>query len=139
MSKLAPSVQLYTVRDAIAADLPSAIAKVAAAGFTQVEPYGFVDRADEFVDALKANNLTAPTGHAKLIGEDVVPILEAAKKLGIKTLIDPFTLPEFWTDVEAIKGFAAELLFAKFTGTHELILSPSVAWSNGKQIGRAHV
>jgi sugar phosphate isomerase/epimerase len=109
MSKLAPSVQLYTVRDAIAEDLPGAIAKVAAAGFTQVEPYGFVDRADEFVAALKANGLTAPTGHAKLIGEDIVPILEAAKKLGIKTLIDPFTLPEFWTDAEAIKGFAEAL------------------------------
>lgn len=28
-------------------------------------------------------------------------------------------------------GFAAEVLFAKFTGTHELSLSPSVAWASG--------
>lgn len=29
-------------------------------------------------------------------------------------------------------GFAGEVLFAKYTGTHELVLSPSVSWSSGK-------
>ncbi len=29
-------------------------------------------------------------------------------------------------------GFAGEVLFAKFTGTHELVLSPSVSWSSGR-------
>ena len=49
-----PSVQLYTVRDAIAADLQGAVARVAEIGFTKVEPYAFVERADEFARAFAA-------------------------------------------------------------------------------------
>lgn len=82
---------------------------MAALGLTQVQPYGFVDRADEFAAAIAKNNLTAPTAHAKLIGQDVQPILAAAKKLGIKTLVDPFTDPTTWSDAEKIAGYAAEL------------------------------
>jgi hypothetical protein len=35
------------VREAIAADLSGAVERLAAIGFTKVEPYGFVERADE--------------------------------------------------------------------------------------------
>jgi hypothetical protein len=35
------SLQLYTLRDALAEDLPGTIRKVADIGFTQVEPYDF--------------------------------------------------------------------------------------------------
>lgn len=109
MSKLKPSVQLYTLRDAVAADLADTLKRVAAIGFTQVEPYAFVERADEYAQLLPENGLTAPTGHAHFIGEDVKPILEAAKRLGIKTLIDPYTLPDEWKDVARIDYFASEL------------------------------
>ena len=86
MTKQAPSVQLYTLRDFIAEDLASTIARVAAAGFTQVEPYHFVALAEDYAAAFKANNLTAPTGHAMLINqpdEEVEAVFAAAKKLGI--------------------------------------------------------
>ncbi|MFM6977605.1 MAG: sugar phosphate isomerase/epimerase family protein [Micrococcales bacterium] len=106
---LKPSVQLYTLRDFIETDLPGTIARVAEIGFTQVEPYAFVDKVDALEKALVDNNLGAPTGHAHFIGEDAKPILEAAKRLGIKTLIDPFTTPEDWKSVERIDFFAAEL------------------------------
>ena len=106
---LKPSVQLYTLRDALDVDLPGTIARVAEIGFTQVEPYGFVDKVDALEKALSENNLVATTGHAHFIGEDAKPILEAAKRLGIKTLIDPFTLPEEWKDVSRIDYFASEL------------------------------
>jgi sugar phosphate isomerase/epimerase len=109
MTKPKPSVQLYTVRDSVADDLDLTLQKIAEIGFTQVEPYGFVDRADEYVQLLPKYGLTAPTGHAALIGKDATPILEAAKSLGIKTLIDPFTQPDDWKDVEKISGFANEL------------------------------
>ena len=36
------SIQLYTLRNAIQEDLPGTIKKVAAIGYTQVEPYNFV-------------------------------------------------------------------------------------------------
>lgn len=104
-----PSVQLYTLRDAVAADLDNTLSRVAEIGFTQVEPYGFVDRADEYVELLPKHGLTAPTGHAAFIGKDATATLEAARKIGIKTLIDPFTLPDEWKDAEKVAGFAAEL------------------------------
>ena len=106
---LKPSVQLYTLRDAVAADLDNTLSRVTEIGFTQVEPYGFVDRADEYVELLPKHGLTAPTGHAAFIGKDATATLEAAKKIGIKTLIDPFTLPDDWKDAEKVAGFAAEL------------------------------
>jgi len=109
VSKLNPSVQLYTLRDFVAADLDATLERVAEIGFTQVEPYGFVDRADEYAVLLPKYGLTAPTGHAAFIGKDATPILEAAQKLGIKTLIDPYTLPEEWKDASRIDYFAGEL------------------------------
>lgn len=109
MSAPKPSVQLYTLRDFIAEDLPGTIARVAQLGFTQVEPYDFVARADEFAAALAANNLTAPTAHAMMIGTDVRPVLEAAKMLGITNVIDPFSNPEEWGNKDAVAGFAAEI------------------------------
>jgi sugar phosphate isomerase/epimerase len=102
MTQQKPSVQLYTVRDAVAENLQSAIDRVAAVGFTQVEPYGFVDRVDEFKDALLRNNLKAPTAHAMMVDQDWLPMLAAAQKLGVETLIDPFTVPERWTNKEDV-------------------------------------
>lgn len=112
MTKQLPSVQLYTLRDFIAEDLAGTIARVAEAGFTQVEPYHFVALADDYAAALKANNLTAPTGHAMLINqpdEEVEAVFAAAKKLGITTVIDPFTVPELWTTKESVLELAAGL------------------------------
>lgn len=97
-----PSVQLYTVRDAIDQNLQEAIDRVAGVGFTQVEPYGFVDRVDEFKVALERNNLSAPTAHAMMVDQDWKPMLAAAQKLGVKTLIDPYTVPERWTNKDDV-------------------------------------
>jgi sugar phosphate isomerase/epimerase len=109
MSKIKPSVQLYTLRDAVGENLENTLQRVAEIGFTQVEPYGFVDRAGEYEVLLPKYGLSAPTGHAAFIGKDVTPILEAAKRLGIKTLIDPYTLPEDWKDAAKIDFFASDL------------------------------
>ena len=77
------SIQLYTLRNAIAEDLPGTIKKVAELGFTQVEPYNFVATAAELGAALKENGLTAPSGHAPLLSQDQDEIFAAAKELGI--------------------------------------------------------
>jgi sugar phosphate isomerase/epimerase len=92
-----PSVQLYTVRDAISADLQGAIARVAEIGFTQVEPYAFVERADEFATAFAASGVTAPSGHAPVIDSgDPARTFDAAAQLGIGTVIDPFIPTDRW-------------------------------------------
>jgi sugar phosphate isomerase/epimerase len=91
------SVQLYTVRNAITDDLAAALDRVAAIGFTQVEPYRFVERAPEYATALAAAGLTAPSGHASVI-DSATPAqtFEAAALLGIATVIDPFVPTVRW-------------------------------------------
>lgn len=103
------SVQLYTVRDAIAADPAAALERIASIGFTTVELYGFTDRADEYAALLPAFGLTASSGHASLLGCDLVPVFEAAKKIGVTTVIDPMVAAERWTTSDNIVAIAAEL------------------------------
>jgi sugar phosphate isomerase/epimerase len=109
MAKLAPSVQLFSVRDALAENMRGTLDRLATIGFTQVELFGFVDRVDQFAEALANSGLANPTGHALFIGQDATASLEAAQRLGVKTLIDPFTKPEEWKDVSRIDFFADEL------------------------------
>jgi len=76
------SLQLYTVRTPLEADLPGTIARVAELGFTKVEPYNFVSTADELAKAFAENGITAPSGHAPLLSADQDEIFAAANKLG---------------------------------------------------------
>jgi sugar phosphate isomerase/epimerase len=103
------AVQLYTLRHALEDDLPGTIKKVANIGFTQVEPYNFVATAQELGAALKANGLTAPSGHAPLLSENQEAIFAAAKELGITTVIDPYLPAEHWQSAEDIQATAAKL------------------------------
>lgn len=108
MSNAAISVQLYSIRDAIAADLGGALDRIAEIGFTHVEPYGVVDLADRYAVELPARGLSAPSAHASFLENGSVgAALEAAAKVGVTTLIDPFIAPTSWTsaaDVERIAG-----------------------------------
>src|SRR3954452_16929121 len=99
------SIQLYTVREHLAADLPGTLRRIADIGFRQVELFNFVDNADRYVDALAAAGLTAPSAHARLVGEDAIRIFEAARTIGVKTVIDPHIDESRWStreDVETI-------------------------------------
>ncbi|PZE95891.1 sugar phosphate isomerase/epimerase [Curtobacterium sp. MCBD17_008] len=110
------SVQLYTVRDALSADLPGTLATIADIGFTNVELFGFVDRADEYAAALQQAGLVAPSGHARLLDadeQDLERILAASVTVGLGTLIDPHVDEARWTtreDVEAIARQFNELV-----------------------------
>jgi sugar phosphate isomerase/epimerase len=111
------SLQLYTLRNAIAEDLSGTIKRVAEIGFTQVEPYNFVATAKELGAALKENGLTAPSGHAPLMSQDQDQIFAAAKELGITTVIDPFLPAEHWQKAEDIQATAEKLNAAAKKGT----------------------
>lgn len=91
------SVQLYSVRDAIAADLPGTLDRIAGIGFPTVELYGFTDAVEEYRAALAGAGLTAPSGHAPALStEDPSAIFEAAAALGLSTLIDPHYPAGHW-------------------------------------------
>jgi hypothetical protein len=98
------SVQLYTVREAMAEDMPGTVQRIADIGFTQVEPYNF-DSVEGLGEALKKAGLTAPTTHAHWVGEDddrLNAVFSAAGDLGIATVIDPHVPAERWQTAESV-------------------------------------
>jgi sugar phosphate isomerase/epimerase len=120
------SVQLYTVRDALSADLPGTLATIADIGFTNVELFGFVDRADEYAAALQQAGLVAPSGHARLLDageQDLERILTASVTVGLGTLIDPHVDETRWTTREDVEAIARQFNdLAPRAADHGLVL-----------------
>jgi sugar phosphate isomerase/epimerase len=120
------SVQLYTVRDALSADLPGTLQRIADIGYTNVEAFGFVDNADELAAALRDAGLAAPSGHARLLDageQDLERIFHASTTLGLGTLIDPHIDESRWTTREDVEAIARELsALAPRAADHGLLL-----------------
>lgn len=105
----APSVQLYTVREALAADLPGTLGELAAAGFTRVEPFGIRDFSDALATELPRLGLQAPTTHAGFVDaddDDRERVFDAALAVGADTVIDPFLPPERWRSGDDVARIA---------------------------------
>ena len=66
-----PSVQLYTVREALAADMPGALARLARIGFERVEGFDLVGLQDRYADALPDSGLAMPSAHVTGSGTGV--------------------------------------------------------------------
>ncbi|QHC65887.1 TIM barrel protein [Rathayibacter sp. VKM Ac-2759] len=107
------SVQLYSVREPLAADLPATLDRLAGIGLTKVELFDFVNLAEGYRSALPASGLTAPSAHARLLGPQegtsVDEILDIAASLGVQTVIDPHVDPARWTTADDVKAIADEL------------------------------
>lgn len=97
-------LQLYSLREELPKDLKGTIAKVAAAGYKEVETYGYSAKdgywgldAKAFKTLLTANGLTAPSGHYgmdKFIStgdkEELKSYIEAANILGSSHITVPY-------------------------------------------------
>jgi sugar phosphate isomerase/epimerase len=103
------SVQLYTVREDLARDVPGTLARLAELGLTQVEPFALTRYADALGPALAATGLTAPTAHQRVLGNDLDDVFGAAAALGVETVIDPRVDPARWTSVADVEAIADEL------------------------------
>jgi len=125
------SIQLFTVREALEADLDRTLAELASRGFTAAEPYDFVRRAETLATSLKTNGIAAPTGHAFLASTSFVnpdgsgtsvpvpspaAVFDAAGVLGMTTVIDPYTEPSRWQSIEQIAEIARSLNIAAEIG-----------------------
>lgn len=104
------SVQLYSVREAMAQGIRAAIGRLADIGLTQVEPYGVHAMPDDLDRALVEFGMTAPSGHAPLLTlDDPAAVLARAQDLGMEVVIDPFTPPDLWASRDSVLDLAARL------------------------------
>ncbi|MBF5081202.1 sugar phosphate isomerase/epimerase [Quadrisphaera sp. INWT6] len=116
------SVQLYTVKDAVEADLDGTVARLAGLGLDTVEAFDFVRRPAELKAAFDAHGISARTGHAFLLSDEITSpdgtagalpgleeTLEAAATLGLEVVIDPFTPADRWQTRESVTALAERL------------------------------
>ncbi|HEU4947713.1 MAG TPA: sugar phosphate isomerase/epimerase [Kribbella sp.] len=103
------SLQLYTVRYKLEEDFDATMARIAEIGYRLVEPFGLVGLAPQLAEALPKYGLAAPTTHAALLREETGPIFEAAKQLGITTVIDPHVDVARWQTADDIQATAEAL------------------------------
>lgn len=106
-TKPTPSVQLYSVQEAVAQDLDGTAARLAEIGFEHVEPYAFHERTAQYGRAFAAAGLTAPSGHAPVLASDAPEaIFDAAATLGLTTVIDPHVPAEHWQTAQQVAELA---------------------------------
>jgi sugar phosphate isomerase/epimerase len=139
------SVQLYTVRGALEEDFDGTLAKIAAFGYTQVEPFAFTKFYDDLAAGLAAHGLAAPTTHMGILTvDDQDAVFAAAKELGIETIIVPSSDRAAWETAEGIAGIAADLNAAAARAAeyglrvgyhnHEYELTSNIDGSHGLEI-----
>jgi sugar phosphate isomerase/epimerase len=115
MTHPAISLQLYSLREALTTDPAGTLARAAEVGFRLVEPFALAQTAETIGPLLSANGLSAPTAHARVLGEEQGPIYEAAAALGVATVIDPMVEPDRWQSAESVDRIADELADAAAT------------------------
>ena len=98
------SLQLYTLRDALAADRDATLAAVVAMGVDEVEPFG-IETFGWLPEALAAHGLRAGSAHAGLLDAPDA-VLDAATALGVRTVFQPHWDPLKWRDADGIRALA---------------------------------
>jgi sugar phosphate isomerase/epimerase len=103
-------VQLYSVRDDLApAQLDGTLERLAAMGFTHIEPYRLLENTAALRAAMDATGLVATSAHARLTEANRDEHLEAAASLGIDTVIVPWVAPESIADAAGVETLARSL------------------------------
>lgn len=103
-------LQLYTVRNQMAKDLPGTLAQVAAAGYKEVEFAGYFNRSPkEIKELIDKNGLSAPSTHVALseIEKSLDKTIEAAKIIGHRYIVCPFLMPNERKTIDDYKKHAA--------------------------------
>ncbi|GAA0926056.1 sugar phosphate isomerase/epimerase [Pseudonocardia zijingensis] len=104
------SVQLYTVRELLAEDLPGTLDRLAALGLAHVEPFRLTDYAAQLGPALAASGLTAPTAHQHVVGTGAEDeIFATAAELGVATVFDPRIDRERFETADGVAAVADDL------------------------------
>ncbi|MCD2443375.1 sugar phosphate isomerase/epimerase [Agromyces sp. SYSU K20354] len=103
------SVQLYSVRDALADDMVGTLHRLHGIGLRHVELFDFVAWEDRYAEALAITGLRAPSGHSPLLtAPDPTVAFDAAARLGVTTVIDP-DVRAGWHSAAGIASIASRL------------------------------
>ena len=116
-------LQLYSLRDQLPKDVKGGIAGVAAAGYKEVEPFGYSKQngfwgldAKAFSDLLKSNGLTTPSGHFGMDQyfvqgktDDLQSYIEAANITGMNYIIVPSINGEVLKSADQFKMVADKM------------------------------
>lgn len=120
MSQPTPiAVQLYSLREAAALDLPGVLERVARAGYLGVEYASLHDHAPAQVRRWTTDlGLTGVGVHRRMPpGLDAERVLDEAAELGVDTIIVPWVEPALFLTEAGIAGLAQELSRAQVQAT----------------------
>src|SRR5690606_39053101 len=89
------SVQLYSLREELAADFDGVMAQVGGMGYAGVEPWGGLPvSAEHAAETFKSYGLSVPSIHLGLLtGSDKQKNLDTAHAFGVETIVLPY-LPD---------------------------------------------
>lgn len=105
------SVQIYSVRDAYAADPIATLRRLRDCGFENVEPYGLDGNSGVLERALSESGMSAPSAHAPILTateSELAGIFDTAVRLGIGTIIHPAVV-EGWDSPDEVARIADRL------------------------------
>src|SRR3954447_2209231 len=113
MPELGIGVQLYTLRDMTAKDMPATLKKVAEIGYKNVElaGYGNLKKPQDVKKALDDAGLKAPSGHwaIDVLEKDVERIVDECQVFEMQHVVVPFLPEERRKDAAAWKATAKRL------------------------------
>ena len=109
------SVQLYTLREALAADTDLTLGQLAELGFRLVEPFGLPQSAASLRDGLARYAISAPTAHGGFLDADLDAVFSAAADLGVQTVVQPSVDPARWQQADDVAAIADGLNQAAVT------------------------
>jgi sugar phosphate isomerase/epimerase len=103
------AVQLYTVRDLLAHDLPGTMEQIARMGYRGVEPFAGLDHAT-LIPLCRQHDLTVTSLHLPLpLPEKLDEGLDIAAAYGVERVIVPYLPPEQFQSADGIRR-AADLI-----------------------------
>jgi len=103
------ALQLYTVRQELAADRAGVLRRLAGFGYRAVEPFDVISDPDGLRADLDAAGLAVCSVHARPFGEQADAAFRGTRAVGADTVIVPHMPPERFADAESIAGLAKEL------------------------------
>ena len=103
-----PALQLYTVREQLAADRKGTLARVAGFGYGAVEPFGILADPAALAADLAAAGLAVCSVHATPAAGQADAVIAAAQALGADTVIVPHQPPDRFADAAGVSELATD-------------------------------